>query len=172
MKFGHLLEFHKIPEWYTYYALYNDHKNRINQFKKGTKASLTRKLKGFYTINKKGQIYCIDFIKNYRDDIANNQKGQRHRLESFNRSVVEIPDEERPGIELADSKKRSASALIESSDASKMDPLAVFGADKKEAKALKGFDELEKKKEEPSRVAPPKGEDLALIEEVDEDEDD
>ena len=74
MKFGHLLEFHKIPEWYTQYCVYNDHKKRIDAFKGMTKKGICRKLKGYYTINAKGQIYCIDFIKNYKEDVKNKRK--------------------------------------------------------------------------------------------------
>ena len=70
MKFGQLLEQHKIPEWYTQYCVYNEHKKRINAFKEMAKKGMTRKLKGYYTINNKGQIYCIDFIKNYKEDVA------------------------------------------------------------------------------------------------------
>lgn len=76
MKFGHLLEFHKIPEWYTQYCVYNDHKKRIDGFKDCVKKGYARKLKGYYTINKKGQIYCIDFIKNYKDDVKNKKAGK------------------------------------------------------------------------------------------------
>jgi hypothetical protein len=54
MKFGHLLEFHRIPEWYTYYCMYNEHKKRIDAFKAMTNKKLCKKLKGYYTINKKG----------------------------------------------------------------------------------------------------------------------
>ena len=41
----------------------------IDEFKKLHKAERVKKLKGYYMINKKGQIYCIDFIKNYKDDV-------------------------------------------------------------------------------------------------------
>ena len=83
MKFGHLLEFHKIPEWYTQYCVYNDHKKRIDAFSGMAKKGISRKLKGYYTINAKGQIYCIDFIKNYKDDVKNKKRkprGKKRRL--------------------------------------------------------------------------------------------
>lgn len=63
MKFGHLFEFHKIPDWYTEYVHYRELKLRISEFKALTKAEQVKKLKGYYMINKRGQIYCIDFIK-------------------------------------------------------------------------------------------------------------
>ena len=63
MKFGHLFEFHKIPEWYTEYVHYRDLKDRISDFKRRLKQDKVRKLKGYYMVNKKGQFFCIDFIK-------------------------------------------------------------------------------------------------------------
>jgi hypothetical protein len=33
MKFGHLFEFHKIPDWYTEYVQYRQLKLRIDDFK-------------------------------------------------------------------------------------------------------------------------------------------
>lgn len=74
MKFGNLLEFHRIPEWYTQYCMYNDHKKRIDTFKQFCKIGHCKKLKGYYTINSKGQIYCIDFIKNYKEDVKKKEK--------------------------------------------------------------------------------------------------
>ena len=62
MKFGHLFEFHKIPEWYTEYLDYIALREKIDQFKELAKVESVRKLKGYYMINNKGQIYCIDFI--------------------------------------------------------------------------------------------------------------
>ena len=63
MKFGHLFEFHKIPDWYTEYVNYRELKLRIDEFKAMKKAGYVKQLKGYYMINKQGQIYCIDFIK-------------------------------------------------------------------------------------------------------------
>ena len=54
MKFGHLFEFHKIPEWYTEYVHYRDLKDRISDFKRRLKQDKVRKLKGYYMVNKKG----------------------------------------------------------------------------------------------------------------------
>ena len=54
MKFGHLFEFHKIPEWYTEYMQYKEMKSRIDTFKKLMTHGKTRKLKGYYMINKEG----------------------------------------------------------------------------------------------------------------------
>jgi hypothetical protein len=85
MKFGHLLEFHKIPEWYTQYCVYNDHKKRIDGFKDCIKKGYAKKLKGYYTINNKGQIYCIDFIKNYKDDVKNKKAGKNEANSNRNR---------------------------------------------------------------------------------------
>ena len=68
MKFGHLFEFHKIPEWYTEYIHYKDLRSLIDQHKALKKQGYVRALKGYYTINKKGQIYCIDFIQNYQEE--------------------------------------------------------------------------------------------------------
>ena len=69
MKFGHLFEFHKIPEWYTEYLDYVELRSLIDSFKKLNKAQKVRKLKGYYMVNDRGQVYCIDFIKNYKDQI-------------------------------------------------------------------------------------------------------
>ena len=69
MKFGHLFEFHKIPEWYTEYLDYVELRSLIDSFKKLNKAEKVRKLKGYYMVNDRGQVYCIDFIKNYKDQI-------------------------------------------------------------------------------------------------------
>jgi hypothetical protein len=54
MKFGHLFEFHKIPEWYTEYVHYKDLRDQIDQFKKFFKEGLVKPLNGYYTINKAG----------------------------------------------------------------------------------------------------------------------
>ena len=61
MKFGHLFEFHKIPDWYTEYVQYRQLKLRIDDFKALKNTGLVKQLKGFYMINKKGQIYPLDF---------------------------------------------------------------------------------------------------------------
>jgi DNA-binding PadR family transcriptional regulator len=100
MRFGHLLEFHKIPEWYTYYCLYNDHKQRIEEFQEHVQQNRCRKLKGYYTINKKGQIYCIDFIKNYKDDVkqANKKKGVKRKRRNSQEKISAKLDEEDPKI--------------------------------------------------------------------------
>jgi len=37
MKFGHLFEFHKIPEWYEEYCDYSRLRESITDFKKKTK---------------------------------------------------------------------------------------------------------------------------------------
>ena len=73
MKFGHLFEFHKIPEWYTEYLDYVELRSLIDDFKKLNKAERVKKLKGYYMVNNRGQIYCIDFIKNYKEQIKNQQ---------------------------------------------------------------------------------------------------
>jgi len=52
MKFGHLFEFHKIPEWYTEYIHYRDLRDLIDDFKKFNKQGLVKPLNGYYTINK------------------------------------------------------------------------------------------------------------------------
>ena len=70
MRFGHLFELHKIPEWYTEYTDYKALKQRIDEFNNLRKVGATKKLKGYYMINQKGQIYCIDFINNYREDMG------------------------------------------------------------------------------------------------------
>jgi len=70
MKFGNLFEYHKIPEWYSEYARYKDLRNKIDEFKALIKANQCKKLKGYYMFNKRNQVYCIDFIKNYKDDTA------------------------------------------------------------------------------------------------------
>ena len=65
MKFGHLFEFLKIPDWYTEYVHYNELKDKISEFKHMCKQGEAKQLKGYYMINKHGQIYCIDFIKDF-----------------------------------------------------------------------------------------------------------
>ncbi len=62
MKFGHLFEYHKIPDWYTEYVHYRELKIKIDEFKQLKKQNQTKQLKGYYTINKSGQLYCIDFL--------------------------------------------------------------------------------------------------------------
>jgi hypothetical protein len=69
MKFGHLFEFHKIPEWYTEYVHYRELRAQIDQFKKFKKEGLVKPLNGYWTINKSGQIYCIDFIQNFKTEV-------------------------------------------------------------------------------------------------------
>ena len=73
MKFGHLFEFHKIPEWYTEYLDYVELRSLIDDFKKLLKAEKVKKLKGYYMVNNRGQIYSIDFIKDYKDQVRNQQ---------------------------------------------------------------------------------------------------
>ena len=51
MKFGHLFEFHKIPEWYTEYLDYLALRGLIDEFKTLAKQERVRKLKGYYMIN-------------------------------------------------------------------------------------------------------------------------
>ena len=63
MKFGQLFEFHKIPDWYTEYVQYGELKARITAFKSCVYEGQANKLKGYYMVNKQGQLYCIDFIK-------------------------------------------------------------------------------------------------------------
>lgn len=74
MKFGHLFEFLKIPDWYTEYVQYGELKNMITEFKACVKSGELEKLRGYYMINKSGQLYCIDFIK----DFKNNKVPQTH----------------------------------------------------------------------------------------------
>ena len=66
MKFGHLFEFLKIPDWYTEYVHYNELKEKISEFKHACKQGEVKQLKGYYMINKHGQLYSIDFIKDYK----------------------------------------------------------------------------------------------------------
>jgi len=54
MKFGHLFEYHKIPDWYTEYVHYRELKIKIDEFKALKKQSQVKQLKGYYTINKFG----------------------------------------------------------------------------------------------------------------------
>jgi len=54
MKFGHLFEFHKIPDWYTEYVHYRELKGLIEEFKSLKKAGQVNMLKGYYMINKRG----------------------------------------------------------------------------------------------------------------------
>ena len=74
MKFGQLFEFHKIPEWYNEYVHYIELRELIDQFKSFKKLGFVEPLNGYYTINNQGQIYSIDFIVNYKDDIQKNLK--------------------------------------------------------------------------------------------------
>ena len=63
MKFGNLFEFNKVPDWYTEYVQYVELKRRINLFKNLSESGEVERLKGYYMINRQGQLYCIDFIK-------------------------------------------------------------------------------------------------------------
>lgn len=69
MKFGQLFEFHKIPEWYTEYISYVDLREKIDEFKTLRKQGVVRLLRGYYMIGKQGQIFSIDFIKNYKEEV-------------------------------------------------------------------------------------------------------
>lgn len=80
MKFGHLFEFHKIPDWYTEYLHYRELKLQITEFKSLKKAGQIKQLKGYYMINKHGQLYSIDFIKNFKDF---NKKTKKARSKSY-----------------------------------------------------------------------------------------
>ena len=75
MKFGHLFEFHKIPDWYTEYVHYKELKLRIDEFKSLKKMGQVKQLKGYYMINKRGQIYSIDFIKDYKKRVNSREGG-------------------------------------------------------------------------------------------------
>ena len=66
MKFGKLFELHKIPDWYTEYAQYGELKARITLFNASVASGELERLKGYYMINKLGQLYCIDFIKDLK----------------------------------------------------------------------------------------------------------
>ena len=70
MKFGQLFEFHKIPEWYTEYISYIDLREKIDEFKTLRKQGVVRLLRGYYMIGKRGQIFSIDFIKNYKQGVT------------------------------------------------------------------------------------------------------
>ena len=84
MKFGHLFEFHKIPDWYTEYVHYRELKVRIDEFKALKKIAQIDKLKGYYMINKQGQIYCIDFIKDFQPKTKNEKMSkQRQKSQLF-----------------------------------------------------------------------------------------
>ena len=95
MKFGHLFEFHKVPEWYAEYVDYNQLRALIDAFKTMCKEGGTRKLKGYYMVNNKGQLYCIDFIKNYKDEM--NEQKSLDTGEGKHRTL---------GTELGNSKRR------------------------------------------------------------------
>lgn len=53
MKFGHLFEFHKIPEWYTEYVHYKDLRDLIDKFKKFRKDKIpvVQLLGNYYHVN-------------------------------------------------------------------------------------------------------------------------
>lgn len=68
---------------------------------------MTRKLKGYYTINNKGQIYCIDFIKNYKDDV--NQA--KRRTSTVKKRKLSVARKGSLIIEGAESQIRFASEL-------------------------------------------------------------
>ena len=90
MKFGHLFEFHKIPEWYTEYVDYKELRALIDEFKALSKVEAVKKLKGYYMINNKGQIYCIDFIKNYKEDVPDwkQKDGGQHSSQITDSKVI------------------------------------------------------------------------------------
>jgi hypothetical protein len=165
MRFGFLLEFHKIPEWYTQYCLYHDHKKRIDEFRELVKEGTCRKLKGYYTINKKGQIYCIDFIKNYKDDVKQS-KGIKKRKLSIDSKSKKLADEEMLPNELRLSAKPEKSAKLDlGSDKEKLK--RELNDLVKPSKQLVGVAE----QEETSSLKP-RGEHLDLIDEVSEEMED
>ena len=92
MKFGHLFEFHKIPDWYTEYVHYNELKEKIAEFKELRKSGSVKKLKGYYMINRHGQLYCIDFIKAQADHLRLRQllKSENMTHQPFYRSLSEM----------------------------------------------------------------------------------
>ena len=65
MKFGHLFEFHKIPEWYTEYVQYKDLRNMIDEFKRDCKDGLVRQLNGWYIITPKRFFFESSFLLFY-----------------------------------------------------------------------------------------------------------
>jgi hypothetical protein len=81
------------------------------------KQGITRKLKGYYTINAKGQIYCIDFIKNYKEDVRTKKSTikKKRRLSSVTRKKSQhvFGDEENRlfASELIVEKKRSETSV-------------------------------------------------------------
>ena len=97
MKFGHLLEYHKIPEWYTQYCAYNEHQKRIKKFKDTNKKACVQKLKGYYTINQKGRIYCLDVIGN-----SKKTRSTRRKL-SYIAEESELPQDGEESVEEIDS---------------------------------------------------------------------
>jgi hypothetical protein len=109
MKFGNLFEFHKIPEWYTEYIRYNELKDRISTFKKLMKHEKTRKLKGYYMINKDGQFYCIDFIKQARKPKRGKKKGKLGRYKS---TVLTEPNTELGSDDEDPLKKHSSQSIV------------------------------------------------------------
>ena len=83
MKFGHLFEFHKIPDWYTEYVHYKELKGRIEQFKALIGEGQTKSLKGYWMINKNGQLYSIDFIKDMKAAKADGHSKSKQRVLSL-----------------------------------------------------------------------------------------
>ena len=77
MRFGHLFEYHKIPDWYTEYVNYKDLKDKVVEFKRLRRSGATKRLKGYYMINRQGQLYCIDFIQDYT---GNNSRRRQARV--------------------------------------------------------------------------------------------
>ena len=80
MKFGNQFEIHKIPDWYTEYINYNELKRKITEFKTLKKRGEVKQLKGYYMINKSGQLYCIDFIKTNQPETPKQQENERNEL--------------------------------------------------------------------------------------------
>jgi hypothetical protein len=97
------------------------------------KQGITRKLKGYYTINAKGQIYCIDFIKNYKEDVRTKKSTfkKKRRLSSVTRKKSQhvIGDEENRlfASELIVEKKRSETSVDSDIEEEETDSPAGFG---------------------------------------------
>jgi SPX domain protein involved in polyphosphate accumulation len=60
MKFGEILEYHKIPEWYNMYLNYELFKQKIELFQLKKKFNEVAKLPGYYYRTTDGQLVMLE----------------------------------------------------------------------------------------------------------------
>ena len=90
MRFGEQFEFHKIPEWYTFYFNYNHFKKEIEKFKEDRQAGDYIKLPGLYFfLDQKIKIEMLDFERIFKrpGDELHMELSQRRKINSNQQKV-------------------------------------------------------------------------------------